>query len=125
MIENGLPENANLTNNGSGLYSIRWTFDASALPSFNRTLRIIARDDMNATTLLVPQLQLCACNQMGGNCTLEGLIDTVANPLTLNCECSLGESLFKSRFLNLPGFPESLSPSPIFHLFSFSLEMTS
>ena len=89
MIEGGLPPNANLTNNGN-TYTLTWLLMSSDLTDFNRTIRIIARDSLNASSLLVPQLLICACNSAGGNCTLEGLIDVIANPLILNCECNLG-----------------------------------
>ena len=85
------PEGTYLDKNGS-LYTIRWFLAASDLPSFNQTIRVIARDDLNATSLLEPQLQICACSSQGGNCTLDGLIDVAANPLILNCQCSLGKS---------------------------------
>ena len=91
MVEN-IPEGAYIENNGS-VYTIHWLLSADDFPSFNQTIRIIARDDLNATSLLVPQLQTCACNRQGGNCTLEGLIDITANPLILNCECTLGEPI--------------------------------
>lgn len=90
MIEGGLPPNADLANDGS-MYTLTWLLMSSDLIDFNQTIRITARDSLNASSLLVPQLQICACNSVGGNCTLEGLIDIVANPLILNCECSLGK----------------------------------
>ena len=98
-IVNDLPNNAYLFNNGSGLYTLRWLIDlpTADLPNFNRTLSIVATDNLNATTLLTPQIQICACDPQGGNCTLEGLIDVMSNPLTLNCECGLGELLHRSR----------------------------
>ena len=90
MIEGGLPQNANLTRDGN-MYTLTWLLMSADLVDFNRTIRITARDSLNASSLLVPQLQICACDSAGGNCTLEGLIDIVANPLILNCECSLGK----------------------------------
>ena len=98
VIEGGLPENANLTSEGN-VYTLTWLLmsPTSDLLNFNRTIRIIATDTLNATSLLVPQLQVCACNSEGGNCTLEGLIDIIANPLILNCECNLGKPLFFKR----------------------------
>lgn len=90
-VEN-IPEGAYMEKNGS-LYTIHWLLSADDFSRFNQTIRIIARDDLNATSLLVPQLQICACNRQGGNCTLEGLIDIAANPLILNCQCTLGEPI--------------------------------
>jgi hypothetical protein len=99
IIERGLPPNADLVMNGS-TYTLTWLLMSSDLIDFNRTIRITARDSLNASSLLVPQLQICACDSEGGNCTLEGLIDIIANPLILNCECNLGKPL------------EGISPSP-------------
>ena len=90
MIEMGLPPNAELVNDGN-TYTLTWLLMSSDLTDFNRTIRITARDSLNASSLLVPQIQICACNSEGGNCTLEGLIDIIANPLILNCECGLGK----------------------------------
>ena len=100
VIEGGLPQNANITNNGN-MYTLTWLLMSSDLVDFNRTIRITARDSLNASSLLVPQLQICACNSVGGNCTLEGLIDIIENPLLLNCECNLGKPLItKKTILN-------------------------
>ena len=90
VIEGGLPANANLTNEGS-MYTLTWFLMSSDLVNFNRTIRITARDSLNASSLLVPQLQVCACSSTGGNCTLDGLINIVANPLILTCQCGLGK----------------------------------
>ena len=90
MIEMGLPPNAELANDGN-TYTLTWLLMSSDLIDFNRTIRITARDSLNASSLLVPQIQICACNSEGGNCTLDGLIDIIANPLILNCECGLGK----------------------------------
>ena len=90
MIEMGLPPNAELVNDGN-TFNLTWLLMSSDLIDFNRTIRITARDSLNASSLLVPQIQICACNSEGGNCTLDGLIDIIANPLILNCQCGLGK----------------------------------
>ena len=90
MIEMGLPPNAELANN-SNTYTLTWLLMSSDLIDFNRTIRITVRDSLNASSLLVPQIQICACDSEGGNCTLNGLIDIIANPLILNCECGPGK----------------------------------
>ena len=121
IIEMGLPPNAELVNVGN-TYNLTWLLMSSDLIDFNRTIRITARDSLNASSLLVPQIQICACNSEGGNCTLDGLIDIIANPLILNCECSLGKSLegihvppFFRKIFNLIGDPSMfigwMSPS--------------
>ena len=100
VIEGGLPANANLTKEGNE-YTLTWLLMTSDLVNFNQTIRITARDSLNASALLVPQLQICACSSTGGNCTLEGLIDVVANPLILNCQCSLGKLSLTKLFINI------------------------
>lgn len=91
MVEGGLPDNATLHNNGS-YYILTWTFSnpIDQLSVFNNTIHIVAKDELNATSLLVPQIQICACGE-GGNCTSEGLLNASVNPLILNCECSEGQ----------------------------------
>ena len=100
VIEGGLPANANLTNEGS-MYTLTWFLMSSDLVNFNQTIRITARDSLNASSLLVPQLRVCACSSTGGNCTLDGLIDIIANPLILTCQCSLGKLSSTKLFLSL------------------------
>lgn len=95
MVEGGLPLNATLHNNGSS-YILTWTFSSTfdQLSVFNQTIQIVGRDELNATSLLVPQIQLCACGE-GGNCTSEGLLDVSVNPLILDCDCSQGQFAMK------------------------------
>lgn len=88
IVEGGLPENANMHNQGS-TYMLTWTLMRFS-SDFNRTIRIVAKDGLNATALLVPQLQVCACGE-GGNCTVEGLLSSIENPLVMNCECNEGK----------------------------------
>ena len=100
VIEGELPANANLTKEGN-MYTLTWLLMSSDLVNFNQTIRITARDLLNATSLLVPQLQVCGCSSMGGNCTLDGLIDIIANPLILTCQCGLGKLSSAKLFLSL------------------------
>lgn len=96
MVEDGLPDNATLYKDG-GAYTLTWTFISShdQLSNFNKTIQIIARDELNATSLLAPQIHICACGD-GGNCTSEGLLNTSVNPLILDCNCNEGQSLCNS-----------------------------
>lgn len=89
-VEGGLPDNASLQIDGSS-YTLSWTLSlpVNQINSFNKTIAIIAKDELNATALLNPQIQICACGE-GGNCTAEGLLNVSTNPLILNCDCSPG-----------------------------------
>ena len=90
IVEGGLPDNANLQVDGS-LYTLTWTLSLPLhqINVFNKTMQIIAKDELNATALLAPQIHICACGE-GGNCTSEGLLNVSSNPLILNCDCSPG-----------------------------------
>ena len=90
IVQGGLPLGATLTQEGNNTYTLTWTLMLPDPFNFNRTIRITATDSQNASSLLVPQLQICACNSQGGNCTLDGLINIIADPLILNCECNSG-----------------------------------
>ena len=57
--------------------------------SLNATVSFVAMDVMNASSLLDPQVLVCAC-QNGGNCTLEGILDQDADPFIMNCVCTEG-----------------------------------
>ena len=57
--------------------------------SLNATVSFIAMDMLNASSLLDPQVLVCAC-QNGGNCTLEGIIGRDVDPLIMNCICTEG-----------------------------------
>lgn len=89
-VEGGLPDNATLQVDGSS-YTLTWTLSLSLnqISSFNKTIAIIAKDELNATALLNPQIRICACGE-GGSCTAEGLLNVSSNPLILNCDCSPG-----------------------------------
>ena len=79
----GLPNT--LVKAGPDMYN--FTFDVSAV--INSTVSFVASDTLNASSLLDPQLLVCACNS--GNCTLEGLLDRDSDPLIMNCLCSEGK----------------------------------
>ena len=62
------------------------------------TVSFVARDSLNASSLLDPQVLICAC-QNDGNCTLEGVLNRDADPLIMNCVCPEG-TLFAVMFNN-------------------------
>lgn len=51
----------------------------------------IATDSFNASSQLIPRVEICACEN--GECTLEGIINLDQNPVILNCLCPDGELL--------------------------------
>ncbi len=65
------------------IYTFTWT---PAQFMENRTIVFTAVDDMNANTVYEPIIEICSCLN-GGTCTSEGLLNQMANPLTLNCIC--------------------------------------
>ena len=91
MVEGGLPPNATIDSIDSS-YTLTWTLRSTPnqLTDFNKTIQIIARDALNATSLLAPQIRICACGE-GGNCTTEGVLNISVNPLILNCDCTPGK----------------------------------
>ena len=84
----GLPNT--LVNVESDIY----TFTINAPVVFNSTVSFTATDTLNASSLLDPQVLVCACNS--GNCTLDGLLDRDSDPLIMNCLCSEGEDTYMS-----------------------------
>ena len=83
----GVPANGNLVQNGSDLsFTFTIPFAMQNLADFS--LGFSAVDSEGATSSLQPQLQICAC--VNGNCTIEGVTDTGANTIVLNCECPEG-----------------------------------
>ena len=73
-----------LVNSTSGMYS--FTVNDSAVT--NTTVSFVAKDSLNASSLLNPQVLVCACQN--GNCTLEGVLNRDADPLIMNCVCPEG-----------------------------------
>ena len=73
-----------LTEEMGGMY----TFTVNISTTSNITVSFIATDTLNASTLLNPQVSICACQN--GNCTLEGVLNRDADPLIMNCICQEG-----------------------------------
>ena len=82
-----VPDNGNLVQNGSNLsFTFTIQFGMQNLADFS--LGFSAMDSEGATSSLQPQLRICAC--VNGNCTIEGVADTGADTIVLNCECPEG-----------------------------------
>ena len=87
-VVEGLPQGATLEDNGGGEYTFRWTLTNTS-GSFN-PLSFQAVDGEGAASLLSPQLEACLCAN-GGECTLDGVLDTALPVVILNCNCPEGE----------------------------------
>ncbi len=88
-VVGGLPENSQLTPtvmDGYTDYEFDWTL--STVESA-RSIMFEARDELNASAVLNVQVQTCACMN-SSDCTIEGIADTTASSIVLNCECSEG-----------------------------------
>ena len=62
------------------------------------TVSFVAKDSLNASSLLDPQVLICAC-QNEGNCTLEGVLNRDADPLIMNCICPEGKDIAYRKYL--------------------------
>ena len=80
-VQGGLPNNSVLH---SG-YTFVWT------PSevVDAALTFVATDSMGGTATFTPRLEICAC-QNGGNCTLDGVQNTLSNTIIMACMCTEG-----------------------------------
>lgn len=67
------------------LYQFTWTPTAI----IGSPIVFAATDDLNATSQYEPQIEFCQCLN-GSVCTLEGVLDQLANPVDLNCICATG-----------------------------------
>ena len=88
-VVGGLPDNSKLmptAMDGFTEYEFTWTL--SAVESA-RSIMFEARDELNASAVLNVQVQICACMNKS-DCTIEGITDTTASSIVLNCECSEG-----------------------------------
>lgn len=85
MIDGGMPDGGDLTDDGAGTYTFTWT--PEAIPT--RGLSFVATDDLGAATLHSPFVQVCACVN-GGECTLDGVPSTLELIQNLPCVCNEG-----------------------------------
>ena len=79
------PTELTIVSNGGSQYSLLYHPTAVS----NDTLTLIAADPHNASATFSPSLHFCACSN-GEKCTLEGLVLSDAQTLTMNCACSEG-----------------------------------
>ena len=87
-VVEGLPQGATLEDNGGGEYTFRWTLTNTS-GSIN-PLSFMAVDGEGAVSLLSPQLEACLCAN-GGECTLDGVLDTALSVVIMNWYCTEGE----------------------------------
>ncbi len=88
----GLPINSTLSvspMNGFSEVTFLWTITEIV----DVSLLFEARDERNAVSVLIVQVQICACEN-GGDCTVDGLRSTVGSTLVLNCDCPDGMIAF-------------------------------
>ena len=85
-----LPMSSALINKSDGVFEFQLT--VQKLP--NLSLTFFAKDSLNASSTLSPRLEICACAN-GGECTLEGLLNTDATTEIMNCMCSPGTHSIK------------------------------
>ena len=72
--------------NDPSLYTFTWTPTAIVA----NPILFIATDDMGATSQYEPQIEFCQCAS-NANCTLQGVLDQMANPVDLTCICGTGK----------------------------------
>ena len=75
---------------GEGLFQFTWNLDSLEEDDEIPPLTIYATDSVGAVGTYTPRLEICAC-QNDGNCTLDGVGNTDAPVVILNCACLPGE----------------------------------
>ena len=106
MITTGQPSMYQFTANDTGEFSLRvvgnllgtlmedengmYTYAVNQPSVSNSTVSFAARDTLNASSLLNPQVYVCACEN--GNCTLDGVLNRNSDPLVMNCICPAGNA---------------------------------
>ena len=79
------PESAVLNQMDEQTYQYSFTLNEPV--GFN--LSFVASDNMEATSLLDPQMRVCGCAS-AADCTMLGVLAPSADPLVLECDCSPG-----------------------------------
>lgn len=79
-----------LINKSDGVFEFRLTLRELT----DLSLTFFAMDSLNASSTLSPRLEVCACAN-GGECSLEGLLNTDAATEVMNCICPPGRPLIK------------------------------
>ena len=69
----------------TSVYVFTWT--PTAL--INSPIVFLATDELGASSQYEPQIEFCQCLN-GSVCTLDGVLNQLANPVDLNCICLTG-----------------------------------
>ena len=86
-VTGGLPVNSALTSTPMDGYS-EYLFTWNHHEAVNTSLSFEAKDELDAVSMLIVQVYICAC-QNGGNCTLNGVFSSHST-VVLNCICPEG-----------------------------------
>jgi hypothetical protein len=95
VVVGGATQDGALSEDGDGVYTFRWT--PRSFPT--RDLTFIATDDLDASSVHSPLLQVCACFN-GGECTPEGVSPTNRRIQNLTCLCTEGKRHMSSLRVN-------------------------
>ena len=79
----GAPAGSSAVEEDGGTYTFRLTL-MKPDPSF--ILSFLAVDSEGAIAMLSPTVEICGC-QNGGNCILDGTVDSDNATIVLNCNC--------------------------------------
>ncbi len=71
-VQGGTPLGGSLSSDGNATYTFVWTPETSPTSA----LSFVATDDLGASAMLTPFLQVCACFN-GGECTEKGVPPTI------------------------------------------------
>ena len=85
-----LPVSSALINKSDGAFEFQLTLHKLT----DLSLTFFALDSLNTSSTLSPRLEVCACAN-GGECSLEGLLNTDATTVVMNCICPPGRPLIK------------------------------
>lgn len=92
VIEGGLPENALLEEIGDGEFLFRWNLQSVT----NKPLIFVANDSSGASSMFIPTVEICACEN-GGLCTEENLPTTDMTNVNIKiCLCGEGKLFLAS-----------------------------
>ena len=87
-VQGGLPENALLQEIGDGEFLFRWNLQTVT----NTPLIFIANDSSGASSMFIPIVEICACEN-GGLCTEESLPTIEMTNVNIK-RCLCGEGKF-------------------------------